>query len=234
MGDFYEPAVVLERVNGRGGELQLQRRGRDYEFIYGGSFLMSSYNGITERNMVRDAIRVCTLSAGKERAFLRILIGGLGFGIGLREALDSPLVKKIDVVEIETAVVRWNRGPLVEINGSALTDPRVNVFVEDLVEFLDKPFSGGAGRSSSYHAIVLDTDNGPGWLSRHSNGFLYTDAGTALIKGMLEPAGAVLSVWSESANHTYLSLLKKYFKTVAEKKAYEKTGCSSYYYLAQV
>jgi spermidine synthase len=232
MRGFYEPAEVVERVNGRGGELQLQRRGRDYEFIYSGSFLMSSYNGVTERDMVRQAIRVCSLAAGNKGPYLRVLIGGLGFGIGLQEALSSPLVKRVDVVEIEEAVVRWNRGPLAEINGNALSDPRVNVFVTDLVDFLVKPPDSGVNREGYYHAAILDTDNGPGWLSRPSNSFLYSGEGTALIKGLLKPEGAALSVWSESANDAYQALLKNYFNKVVEKKAYEKTGESSFYYLA--
>ncbi|MEW5919642.1 MAG: hypothetical protein AB1796_01575 [Bacillota bacterium] len=82
-----------------------------------------------------------------------------------------------------------------------------------------------------YHAIILDTDNGPDWLSRTANRFLYSTKGTALLQKWLLPGGT-LSVWSASSVSTYYALLQRHFPVVLEKAVLEKTGQSSHYYLA--
>ena len=46
-------AVVIERVQGKSGELQLQRRGKEFEFIFNGVFLMATYNGASERRWLK-------------------------------------------------------------------------------------------------------------------------------------------------------------------------------------
>ena len=111
-----------------------------------------------------------------------------------------------------------------------MADPRVSVYVNDLVEFLQRR-PPGDGEGSFYHAVILDTDNGPGWLSRPGNSLLYGHEGTALLKEMLAPGG-VLAVWSASPALAYRLLLAKYFRTVQERQCLEKTGQTSYYYLA--
>lgn len=241
MDIFYEPPEVVGRIQGKGGEMQLQRRSGDFELIYNGVFLMATYNGAGEREMVRMALKSCLKSSVLSKKcrcdsnsyiaapFLKILIGGLGFGLSLQEALRCPLVESVDVIELEEAVVTWNKGPLSKINGEALNDFRVKVYVSDLVEFLQKR----SLRSGNvlYHAIILDTDNGPGWLSRPENSFLYGHKGTALLKGLLAPGGT-LAVWSASPALPYRLLLQQYFQTVRERQCPEKTGQTSYYYLA--
>lgn len=239
---YYEPPEVVERIRGAGGEMQLQRRGRDYEFIYNGVFLMATYNGAGEREMASMALKSCLRQNNLSRRrhshghsytpapFLKVLIGGLGFGLSLQEVLRCPLVKSVDVIELEESVVKWNRGPLSEVNGGAMADPRVRVYVNDLAEFLQRR-PPGDGEGSFYHAVILDTDNGPGWLSRPGNSLLYGHEGTALLKEMLAPGG-VLAVWSASPALAYRLLLAKYFHTVQERQCLEKTGQTSYYYLA--
>jgi len=122
-----DPPLVLERTQGLGGEIQLQKRGEHFEIIYNGVFLMATYNGLSERLMVRRALELL----GPERE-CRVLIGGLGVGYSLQEALLWPRVKAVKVVEIEPAVVRWNRTYLKEINGRALEDRRLAVEEEAL------------------------------------------------------------------------------------------------------
>lgn len=237
----YQPPEVLERTKGNDGELQLQRRGVDFELIYNGVFLMATYNGSGEREMVRAALAPweeaqpgggnhSVLPGGHEQPFLRVLMGGLGFGLGLQETLSSPLVDRVDLLELEEAVIRWNQGLLQELNGGALKDPRVQVYIEDMVHFLQSSIKDEQQRDN-YHAIVLDTDNGPDWLSRNANRFLYSTTGTALLKKRLLPGGT-LSVWSASPVPAYFTLLQQHFPVVREVASLEKTGQNSYYYLA--
>ncbi len=228
----YEPPEVIERTTGNEGELQLQRRGTDFELIYNGIFLMATYNGSGEREMVKAALQSWEEARPEKlRApFLRVLMGGLGFGLGLQELLRSPLVERVDLLELEEAVIRWNRDVLQKVNGGALADARVYVYKEDLILFLQRKIKDP--KRIHYHAIILDTDNGPDWLSRSANRLIYDKTGTALLKAHMQPGGA-LSVWSASPVPAYHTLLQQHFPVVHEVSCLEKTGQRSYYYLAR-
>ena len=228
----YEPPEVIERTTGNEGELQLQRRGTDFELIYNGIFLMATYNGSGEREMVNAALQPWEEARPEEHRppFLRVLMGGLGFGLGLQELLRSPLVERVDLLELEEVVIRWNRNVLQEVNGGALNDARVHVHKEDLFLFLQRGTKNP--KRVYYHAIILDTDNGPDWLSRSANRLLYDTTGTTLLKEHIQPGGT-LSVWSASPVPAYHTLLQQHFPVVHEVCCLEKTGQSSYYYLAR-
>ncbi|HHU75757.1 MAG TPA: spermidine synthase [Firmicutes bacterium] len=233
------PSVqVIERVEGKDGELVLRRRGREYEFIFNGVFLMASYNGASEKEMVSSALNnyLANLPSGDDGGAsgvsgLRVLMGGLGMGLGLREALNFPGVARVDLFELEETVVRWNRGPLVHLNGGALDDARVNVIIGDIAASIRGEGATPAGDLRQYHAIILDTDNGPGWLSRPENEFLYSMEGTRQLKRLLH-SGGCLSVWSSMPVQSYISLLKSLFADVRTRQLQERTGQSSFYYLA--
>ena len=72
---------VLERVAGRSGELVLRRSGADLEVILNGAFLISTANDASSRAMVSAALPHLAGDA------LDVLIGGLGLGYALDEAL---------------------------------------------------------------------------------------------------------------------------------------------------
>jgi spermidine synthase len=190
---------VLERVEGRLGELVLRGDGRDFEVISNGVFLMDTRGGASERLLVR-----ATLDRLDGPAWL--LLGGLGVGFSLAEALASDLVERVTVVEIEPAVVEWNRTHLAVRTGDPLGDPRVDVVVADLVEWL------GAG-GERFGAICLDVDNGPDWTVAERNLALYGDAGLALLRERLLPGGA-LGVWSAAATPEFEARLHKAFRRV--------------------
>jgi spermidine synthase len=95
-----EEPVTIERVSSPRGEVVLRKRGGVYEIVSNGTFLMDTAGGASERLLARVA------SAGGAR---RVLIGGLGVGFTLAEALAAPGVESVTVVEVEDAVVRWNR-----------------------------------------------------------------------------------------------------------------------------
>src|SRR5205823_3875379 len=144
-----ERPVVIDRRDGVNGELVLRRAGADHEVIANGTFLMDTRDGRSERALVREAV------AGLRDA--RVLIGGLGVGFSLDEALRTPGVAEVVVVELERAVVDWARTYLRGHSGAGLDDQRVTLLVADVgdaLEMLDGWFD----------AICLDVDNGPGWL----------------------------------------------------------------------
>jgi spermidine synthase len=188
------PPWIVERVAGRQGELVLRAAGNDYEIITNGVFLMDTRNGESERLLARVALR-------HRRELSRLLIGGLGVGFSLVEALRSDLLERVTVVEIEPAVIEWNRTYLASHSRNALADPRVEVVCEDLVAWL-----GRAGES--FDGICLDVDNGPAWTVTDANAALYSNDGLELLRNRLEPGGA-LTVWSAAEDHGFAERLRR-------------------------
>src|SRR5437764_14558507 len=121
--------MEIERVQGVNGELVLRRRGGHHEIVANGVFLMDTADGRSERLLV-------TAAAERMPSRGRMLLGGLGVGFSLAAALAEPRVREVHVVEVEPAVVRWNRGPLAPCHGDALADPRVRVHVADVAAVL--------------------------------------------------------------------------------------------------
>lgn len=102
--------IVLSHVTTPRGELQLQKRaGKSqpvYEIIFNGVFLIASYNRLSEMKLATLALE----PLASHVQGLKVLIGGLGIGYTLRAALDWPSVQAVDVVEIETHIIKWAKG----------------------------------------------------------------------------------------------------------------------------
>lgn len=179
---MHEPVEEIERIVGRSGELVLRRRGAHHEIIANGVFLMDTRDGRSERLLVGAA-------ADRMPDRGRMLLGGLGVGFSLAAALAQPRVREVHVVELEEAVVAWNRGPLAAGHDDALADPRVTVHIADVGDWL------GAAPAGAFDAVCLDVDNGPDWLVVPGNAALYTADGLAAAVRVLGPGG-VLAVWS--------------------------------------
>jgi len=182
--DRMDGTQEIERVRGVNGELVLRRRGTHHEIVANGVFLMDTSDGRSERLLV-------TAAAARMPDRGRLLLGGLGVGFSLAAALADPRVREVHVVEVEPAVVRWNRGLLADRHGDALADPRVRVHVADVAAVL----AGAA--DGEFDAVCLDVDNGPDWVVVPQNARLYTPPGVAAALRVLTPGG-VLAVWSAS------------------------------------
>ena len=180
------PAVaVLERVEGRSGELVLRRSGADLEVILNGAFLISTANDASSRAMVTAALPHLAGDA------LEVLIGGLGLGFALDEALACGRVAHVTVAEYEPAIVRWFRAcgeGRAERAAAGERAGRASIAVADVADVLEAHPGG-------FHLVSLDTDNGPGWLVREANAGLYSEAGMRLARRALRPGGAVV-FWS--------------------------------------
>jgi spermidine synthase len=172
---------VLARCLTATGDWQLQRREGHYEIICNGVFLMASYNGESERRLAHEALMAVRGSA------LRVLAGGLGIGYTVQAVLEDPRVARCDVVEVEPLVVAWHREHFAPLCGRPLLDPRAHLILGDLH---DVPLPPG-----TYDAILLDTDNGPGWLARPENARLYRLEGLRRLRTALTPGGR-LAVWT--------------------------------------
>ncbi|WP_067802690.1 spermidine synthase [Actinomadura formosensis] len=210
--------VVVERAAGVGGELVLRRAGTDYEIISNGVFLMDTRNGESERLLVRTALQ------GLDGP-VRLLIGGLGVGFSLAEALTLPQVAHVTVVEREPAVITWHGTLLRPWSQGALDDPRVTVRRADLLDVVAAP---GTGR---FDALCLDIDNGPDWTVTPGNARLYAPTGLDLLARLLTPRG-VLAVWSANAAPAFEALLRERFTRVRARPVPVPRGEPDVVYLA--
>src|ERR1700730_3383517 len=110
-------------IPGADGELRLMRRGTEFSIMLGTNELMNS-------RLSGSEAALATLAAKKieKVARPRFLIGRICIGFTLRGALTvlGPEAE-IVVAELVPAVVAWARGPMAEIFGDSLTDPRVSI-----------------------------------------------------------------------------------------------------------
>jgi spermidine synthase len=192
-------ALTVDRASTPRGELVLRRDGEHLEIISNGVFLMDTRNGESERRLVRAALE-------RHSAPRHVLIGGLGVGFSLIEALSDPRVDRVAVVEIEPAIVDWHNKYLAHLTGEALSDKRSAVVIADIRETL-------RNSDESFDAICLDVDNGPEWTVTDSNGAIYSDTDTALITSRLS-TGGVLTVWSAAGSPSYQQVLSRHFGNV--------------------
>jgi spermidine synthase len=183
-------------VPGGDAELRLLRRGAEFSIMLGRNELMNSRRSSSEE-------RLALLASERigSRPRVRILIGGLGMGFTLRAALRT-LTRdaRIDVAELVPAVIAWAHGPMAELFGESLSDPRAALHVADVADLIR------AGRSS-YDAILLDVDNGPEGLTRAANDGLYTGPGLASTYDALR-SGGVLAVWSAERSERFSARLR--------------------------
>jgi spermidine synthase len=185
------------QIPGGGDELRLLRRGAEFSIKLGNNELMNSRLSATEQALATIA---CEKIRGRARP--RILIGGLGMGFTLRAALVVlGMQAQIIVAELVPAVVAWARGPMAELFGNSLADPRVRIKETDVGDLIR------SGRSA-YDAILLDVDNGPEGMTREANDRLYDLDGLAAAYMALRPGG-VLAIWSSQPDPKFTQRLRK-------------------------
>jgi spermidine synthase len=194
------PWILLDSavVPGNGGELCLHQRGDEFSIrLTGRGELMNSRVHGSE-----DALAEHTCARLADCTKPRLLIGGLGMGFTLAAALrQMGRQAQVIVAELVPAVVAWNRGPLGNLAGLPLKDPRVTVSEVDVARLLK------AGQQS-YDAILLDVDNGPEGLTRKENDWLYSIDGLSEAYTALRPRG-VLAIWSAGPDKDFLQRLRK-------------------------
>jgi spermidine synthase len=178
-----------------GGEMVLYQHGRDFSIQINNQDLMLSRQHESELELARLG---CAHLA--DRKAPRILIGGLGMGYTLRQALDmlSPRAQVV-VGELLGAVVEWNREFFGELNGHPLGDERVDLKTGDIVELISRS-------RSRFDAILLDIDNGPGVMTDSGNRRLYGREGILACRRALRKQGC-LAVWSAEPSKKFEQLL---------------------------
>jgi spermidine synthase len=141
-----------------------------------------------------------------------VLVGGLGLGFTLQRVLADPRVERAVVVEIEEALIRWMRDGTVPHGPAVLADTRASVVNADIAMAI-------AEARSTYDLVLLDVDNGPGYLVHQRNEAVYADEFLRRCRDVLGPGG-VLVVWSASAAPDLLASLEAVFGA-AEEQAHD-------------
>ncbi|MGL3111013.1 spermidine synthase [Bradyrhizobium sp. BR 1432] len=187
--------IDTAQIPGSDGELRLMRRGNEFSIKLGSNELMNS-------RLSGSEAALATLAAKQIENVLKpvVLIGGLGMGFTLRAALAVlGSNARIVVAELVPAVAAWARGPMAQVFGDSLDDPRVSIRQTDVGEII-------RAQRSAFDAILLDVDNGPEGLTRKGNDALYDARGLTAAKMALRPGG-VLAVWSSGPNPAFTKRL---------------------------
>jgi len=130
----------------------------------------------------------------------RVLIGGLGMAYTLRAALDAlPEKAQLLVAELHAVVVAWCRGPLAELTGGAVFDPRVTVQQVDVAQLID------AGSGRPWDGILLDLFQGPG---TRTDDLHFGSAALERTRAAL-CEGGVLGVWTEQHDPSFVKRARK-------------------------
>ena len=182
-------------VPGAEVELRLMRRGGEFSMMLDDNELMNSRLSGSEEAL---ATLACRRIESVKRP--NILIGGLGMGFTLRAALAvlGPEAR-IVVAELVPSVIAWARGPMAQLFGGSLSDPRATIREADAVDVI-------RSRDSAFDAILLDVDNGPEALIRKANNSLYDLKGLKTIYQALRRNG-VLAIWSSGPNPAFTKRL---------------------------
>ena len=193
------PWLLLDTADmpGGGGELRLKQRGREFSIMLGAIELMNSRLSGSE-----EALATLVCERLQPRRAPEILVGGLGMGFTLRAALSAlGPDARIVVAELVPAIIAWARGPMAEIFGGSLGDPRLALHEGDVGPYI-------AAHSTRFDAILPDVDNGPEGLTRRANDSIYDLAGLMAARTALRPGG-ILAVWSSGPDATFTQRLRR-------------------------
>lgn len=198
-----------------GETLELYSHGRDFMIVLGRNELMSTRMRFSEEQLAELTLA----RLGKPAP--RILIGGYGMGFTYRMALSKAGERaEIVVAEISDKIIEWAEGPMAELTGDGLKDPRLDLKICDVAALID---DANDGTCAKYDAILLDVDNGPDGLVRWENNRLYSRTGLAKARDALRPGG-ILAVWSAAPDPAFRKRLKDAGLDVEERGVRSRPG----------
>jgi spermidine synthase len=191
--------MELARAQSERGELVLRRRQHGIlELRANGVFVMDTAETTSERALATEA-----LARHDDPAV--VLVGGLGLGFTLAEVLADLRVRRVVVAEIEPALVGWLHDGTVPHGPALLADPRVEVSVGDVRELL-----ADAGEAT-YDVVLLDVDNGPGYLVHDANALLYR---APFLRDVRRVTRQALVIWSATTSAELEAALAEVFDEV--------------------
>jgi len=177
--------VEIARAETERGEIVLRER-RDgsaptvLELRVNGVFVMDTVETTSERALARAALELVDEPRN-------VLVGGLGLGYTMHEVLADPRVEQCTVVEIEQPLVDWMRDGTIVHGPQLLADARLTVTVGDVAQVLAEV------GEDAYDLVLLDVDNGPGYLVHDANAAIYQ---RPFLEAARQAVREVLVIWS--------------------------------------
>lgn len=195
--------VEIARAETPRGEVVLRERRTEngptvLELRVNGVFVMDTRETTSERALANAALGLVDSPA-------TVLVGGLGLGFTLHEVLADSRVRACTVVELEQPIVDWMRDGTVAHGPQFLADERVTVVVQDVAVALRE------AREASYDLVLLDVDNGPGYLVHDANEALYTEP---FLAAAHRATRQVLAIWSAAEAPQLAAALEVVFGNV--------------------
>lgn len=196
----------IARADTDRGEVVLRRRTSRtaadvVELRVNGVFVMDTAESTSEIELAAQALDLV------ERPDA-VLIGGLGLGFTLQRVLADVRVQRVVVVEIEGPLIGWMRDGTVPHGPALLADARATVVNADIAMAI-------AEARSAYDLILLDVDNGPGYLVHADNEAVYEREFLRRCRDLLSPGG-VLVIWSANAAPPLLEAMRTVFSDAVE------------------
>ncbi|MDR7252540.1 spermidine synthase [Nocardioides sp. BE266] len=200
--------VEIARAETERGDVVLRRRpspaGADIlELRVNGVFVMDTLETTSEIELAAQALELVDEPTA-------VLIGGLGLGFTLQRVLADPRVERAVVVEIEQPLIDWMRGGTVPHGPSILADQRATIVNADIAMAI-------AEARSTYDLVLLDVDNGPGYLVHQSNEAVYEEQFLHRCRDLLSPGG-VLVIWSGNEAPELLWAMREVFGSAEEQR----------------
>ena len=199
-------SMEIARAETERGDVVLRRRTSEaaadvVELRVNGVFVMDTAETTSEIELAAQALDLV------ERPDA-VLIGGLGLGFTLQRVLADVRVERAVVVEIEEPLIEWMRDGTVPHGPALLADARATVVNADIAMAI-------AEARSTYDLVLLDVDNGPGYLVHQGNEGVYEEQFLRRCRDLLSPGG-VLVIWSASAAPDLLDAMRVVFGHAAE------------------
>ncbi len=196
----------VARAETERGEVLLRRRSEDraadtLELRVNGVFVMDTRETSSEIGLAEAALELVEDPR-------RVVVGGLGLGFTAQRVLADPRVEEVRVVEIEESLIAWMRDGTIPHGPALLADKRVQIVNADIVMAIDEA-------SSTYDLVLLDVDNGPGYLVHDHNAGIYEHDFLASAKRVLNPGGALV-VWSANPAPELAETMEKVFGNCSE------------------
>ena len=174
----------VARATSDRGEVVLRRRGVVLELRVNGVFVMDTAETGSEIELARAA-----LAAVDEPT--SVLVGGLGLGFTAHEVLADTRVERVLVVELEESLIGWMRDGTIPHGPEYLADERLQLTEGDVRHALAE------ASDDSFDLVLLDVDNGPGYLVHEANSAVYERPFLAECARAMTARGALV-IWSAS------------------------------------
>jgi spermidine synthase len=169
------------------------------ELRVNGVFVMDTVETTSERALATAALDLADTPR-------QVLVGGLGLGFTMQAVLTDPRVESCTVVELEQAVVDWMRDGTIAHGPRMLADERLTVVVGDVAMALNE------AADDAYDLVLLDVDNGPGYLVHDANEALYAEP---FLTAARRATREVLVIWSAAEAPQLAAALEAVFGNVA-------------------